>query len=141
LGYYCSLPVLPPPPPTPPASQFLQELRKYQGLGKLVCLPFLTAVRMGGFSLGEPIPSAVESIIVTCHMQFWHFWDFWSILCDSVTVSFKRKIQQRVVGGWGVGCGVILVPRPSTSALLTGRRQKAQDRPDPLRGLYPLPGT
>jgi hypothetical protein len=29
--------------------------------GKLVCLPFLTAVRMGGFSLGEPIPSAVKS--------------------------------------------------------------------------------
>jgi hypothetical protein len=31
-----------------------------QGLGKLVCLLFLTAVRMSGFSLGELIPSAVK---------------------------------------------------------------------------------
>jgi hypothetical protein len=66
LGHYCSLLVLP-LPPTLPASPLLKEPRKYQGLGKLVCLPFLTAVRMGSFSLGEPIPSAVKSIIgMTC---------------------------------------------------------------------------
>jgi hypothetical protein len=68
LGHYYSLLVLPPPLlPKPPASPLLKETRKYQGLGKLVCLPFLTAVRMGGFSLGEPILSAVKSIIgMTC---------------------------------------------------------------------------
>jgi hypothetical protein len=60
LGNFCSLLVLPPPPPTPLASPLLKEPRKYQGLGKLVCLLFLTSVRMGGFSLGEPIPSAVK---------------------------------------------------------------------------------
>jgi hypothetical protein len=45
------------------ASQLLKKTRKYQGLGKLVCLLSLTAVRMGGFSSGEPIPSAVKLII------------------------------------------------------------------------------
>jgi hypothetical protein len=38
-----------------------QENPQVPRMGKLVCLPFLTAVRMGGFSLGEPIPSAVKS--------------------------------------------------------------------------------
>jgi hypothetical protein len=40
--------------PAPPGAA------QYQGLGKLVCLPFLAAVWMGGYSLGEPIPSAAK---------------------------------------------------------------------------------
>jgi hypothetical protein len=76
LGHYYSLLVLPPPlPPKPPASPLLKETHKYQGLGKLVCLPFLTAVRMGGFSLGEAIPSAVKSIIgMTCNPDASCYW-------------------------------------------------------------------
>ncbi len=37
-----------------------QENPQVPRMGKLVCLLSLTAVRMGGFSLGEPIPSAVR---------------------------------------------------------------------------------
>jgi hypothetical protein len=63
------------PPPKPPASPLLKETRKYQGLGKLVCLLFPTAVRVVGFSLGEPIPSAVKSIIgMTCDPDASCYW-------------------------------------------------------------------
>jgi uncharacterized protein (UPF0303 family) len=41
--------------------------------------------------------------------------------CQKVVKKFK--IQQTVVGGWGGG-GEIVVPRPSASASLTGRRHK-----------------
>jgi hypothetical protein len=52
-----------------------QGAAKSQDLGKLVCLPFLTAVRMGGFSLGVPIPSAVKSIIgMTCNPDASCYW-------------------------------------------------------------------
>jgi hypothetical protein len=37
-----------------------QEAAQVPRPGKLVCLLFPTAVRMGGFSLGELIPSAVK---------------------------------------------------------------------------------
>jgi hypothetical protein len=42
------------------------------------------------------------------------------ILCDTGS-HLKEKINKR--GGWG---GQIVVPRPSASALLTGRRQKGR---------------
>jgi hypothetical protein len=47
--------------------------------------------------------------------------------CQKVAKSWQKvgkkfKIQQTVVGC--VGCGEIVVPRPSASASLTGQRQK-----------------
>jgi hypothetical protein len=42
--YSCSLLGSRPPPPTPPAYPLPLDPPKYQGLGKLICLPLVTAV-------------------------------------------------------------------------------------------------